>query len=312
VYGRLSRLNHNYFTHAWEQALTTIWQDYHTVYGHHNHSVSGTIKVAQHIKSPQLGNQRQLLVYLPPSYNNGSTERRYPVLYMQDGQNLFDSVTSFAGEWGVDEAMESLARQEGLEAIIVGIPNSGRGRLAEYSPFSDSQMGGGLGDKYVSFVAHTVKPIIDRDFRTLVDQPHCGIMGSSMGGLISLYAFFHCPNVFGFAGVMSPSLWFGHGRIFPYVQDAPHHPGKIYLDVGTREHGDDDDWSGVFARRTRSRQYYARVRHMKRLLVKKGYRPTQDLLHIEEKWANHNEAAWRRRLPKALRFFLKNATTNIR
>ena len=284
--------------------MTTIWHDYHTVYGHQSHSVSGTIKVAQNIQSPQLGNQRQLLVYLPPSYNIDSN-RNYPVLYMQDGQNLFDTATSFAGEWGVDEAMEKLAQQEGLEAIVVGIPNSGRTRLAEYSPFPDSQLGGGLGDKYLSFVVHTAKPLIDRDFRTLPDQPNCGIMGSSMGGLISLYAFFHCPDLFGFAGAMSPSLWFGHGRIFTYVRDAVYHPGKIYLDVGTREHG--DDWSGIFMRRTRSRQSYAQVRHLKRILVNKGYRPIHDLLHIEEKWANHNEAAWRRRLPKALHFFIKNS-----
>jgi predicted alpha/beta superfamily hydrolase len=290
--------------------LTTIWHDYHTVFGHQGHSVSGAIKVAQNVQSPQLGNQRQILVYLPPSYNKDSG-RRYPVLYMQDGQNLFDNATSFAGEWGVDEAMEELAHQEGLEAIVVGIPNAGRMRLAEYSPFPDSQLGGGLGDKYVAFVAYTVKPLIDRDFRTLLAQPQCGIMGSSMGGLISLYAFFHRPDVFGFAGVMSPSLWFGHGRIFPYVQDAAYHPGKIYLDVGTREHGDDDDWSGIFIRRTRSRQSYARVRQMKRILVSKGYRPIHDLLHIEEKWANHNEAAWRRRLPEALRFFLKQATATV-
>ena len=286
--------------------MTTIWHNYHTVFDRDDRSsVSGTIKVAQNIRSPQLSNQRHLLVYLPPSYNNG--HQHYPVLYMQDGQNLFDNATSFAGEWGVDEAMETLARQAGLEAIIVGIPNTGHMRLAEYSPFVDSQLGGGLGNKYVSFVAHTVKPIIDRDFRTLPNQPNCGIMGSSMGGLISLYAFFHCPDVFGFAGVMSPSLWFGHGRIFPYVREAAFHPGKIYLDVGTREHGD-DDWSGVFTRRTRSRQSYARVRRLKRILVNKGYRPIHDLLHIEEKWANHNEAAWRRRLPKALEFFIKQSS----
>lgn len=289
--------------------MTTIWHDYHTVYGHQGHSVSGTIKVAQNIQSPQLGNQRHLLVYLPPSYKNES-KRHYPVLYMQDGQNLFDNATSFAGEWGVDEAMENLAHQEGLEAIVVGIPNSGRNRLAEYSPFPDSQLGGGLGDKYLSFVAHTVKPLIDRDFRTLPDRSNCGIMGSSMGGLISLYAFFHCPDLFGFVGVMSPSLWFGHGRIFTYVRDAAYHPGKIYLDVGTREHG--DDWSGKLTHRTRSRQSYAQVRRMKRLLVSKGYRPIHDLLHIEEKWANHNEAAWRRRLPKALHFFIKNSATMTR
>ena len=287
--------------------MTTTWHDYYHAFEQHGHSVSGTIKVAHDIYSPQLNNRRHLLVYLPPSYAQSSSQR-YPVLYMQDGQNLFDNATSFAGEWGVDEVMEELARKKGLEAIIVGIPNAGPMRLAEYSPFPDSQMGGGQGDDYVAFVAHTIKPIIDRDFRTLPDKPNCGIMGSSMGGLISLYAFFHCPQAFGFAGVMSPSLWFGHGRILTYVQDADYHPGKIYLDVGTREHGDDDDWSGVFSRRTRSRKYYARVRYLKRMLVNKGYRPIHDILYVEEKWANHNEAAWRRRLPKALEFFIKNTS----
>lgn len=291
--------------------MKTIWHDYHTIFGHHGHSVSGTIKVAQAVASPQLGNQRHILVYLPPSYQH-AWHRHYPVLYMHDGQNLFDHATSFAGEWGVDEAMERLAHKKGLEAIVVGIPNTGAMRLAEYSPFRDSQLGGGLGDKYVDFIANTLKPIIDNDFRTLPDKPNCGIMGSSMGGLISLYAFFYRPDVFGFTGVMSPSLWFGHGRIFTYVQDAAYHPGKIYLDVGTREHGDDsDDWSGVFTRRTRSRRYYARVRRLKRVLVSKGYRPIKDLLHIEEKWANHNEDAWRRRIPKALQFFLKHTTVMI-
>jgi predicted alpha/beta superfamily hydrolase len=288
--------------------LTTIWHNYYQVFGYQGHLIKGNIKVTQDVYSPQLNNRRHLLVYLPPSYQPGH-DKRYPVLYMQDGQNLFDNATSFAGEWGVDEAMEELAQKQGLEAIIVGIPNTGQMRAAEYSPFPDSQMGGGLGDQYVAFVAHTVKPLIDRDFRTLPDKMNCGIMGSSMGGLISLYAFFHCPDVFGFTGVMSPSLWFGHGRIMTYVQDAAYHPGKIYLDVGTREHGE-DDWSGVFTRRTHSRQYYARVRHMKRILVNKGYRPIHDLLHVEEKWANHNEAAWRRRLPKALQFFLKHTTAD--
>lgn len=285
--------------------MTTTWYDYYQIYGNNGHSINGTVKVADEIYSPQLDNHRQLLVYLPPSYNK-DRHKYYPVLYMQDGQNLFDHATSFAGEWGVDESMEELARHKGLEAIVVGIPNAGHKRLSEYSPFPDSQLGGGQGNKYVDFVANTVKPLIDRDFRTLPNKPHCGIMGSSMGGLISLYAFFYCPDVFGFSGVMSPSLWFGHGRIFTYVKDAAYHPGKIYLDVGTREHGD-DDWTGVFNRRTRSRQYYARVRHMKRILVGKGYRPIRDLLHVEEKWANHNEAAWRRRLPKALQFFIRNS-----
>ena len=177
--------------------MTTTWHDYYHAFEQHGHSVSGTIKVAHDIYSPQLNNRRHLLVYLPPSYAQSSS-RRYPVLYMQDGQNLFDNTTSFAGEWGVDEAMEELAHKKGLEAIIVGIPNAGSMRLAEYSPFPDSQMGGGLGDNYVAFVVHTIKPIIDRDFRTLPDRSNCGIMGSSMGRPYQLIRIFPLP----------PSFWF--------------------------------------------------------------------------------------------------------
>jgi predicted alpha/beta superfamily hydrolase len=289
--------------HHLERSLTTIWHDYHTVYGRQGHSVIGTIKVAKGVHSPQLNNHRDILVYLPPSYHLGS--QRYPVLYMQDGQNLFDNVTSYAGEWGVDEAMELLARRQGLEAIIVGIPNAGVMRLAEYSPFVDTRHGGGQGNAYLAFIVETLKPMIDHDFRTLPNQRNCGLMGSSMGGLISLYGFFHYPHTFGFAGAMSPSLWFGHGKMFTYVEEVPYHHGKIYLDVGTREFGD-SDWSGESSQRVRSRQYYATVRRMKRVLAKKGYRPVRDLLHIEEQWANHSEAAWRRRLPDALQFFIKH------
>jgi predicted alpha/beta superfamily hydrolase len=176
------------------------------------HQVSGTIRVAPAVHSPELGNRRDILVYLPPSYHEG--EGRYPVIYMQDGQNLFDEATSYAGEWGVDETMEALGREEGLEAIIVGVPNMGIQRVDEYSPFRDRRLGGGRGDDYLRFLTQTLKPQIDRDFRTLGGRKHTGILGSSLGGLISLYGFFRAPAVFGFAGVMSPSLWFAGGAIY--------------------------------------------------------------------------------------------------
>ena len=278
---------------------TTNWHSY----THHNnghHTVVGTLKVARGIESPQLDNRRDVLVYLPPTYEKG--DRRYPVLYMHDGQNLFDAATSYAGEWRVDETMESLSREEGLEAIVVGIPNMGARRLDEYSPFVVPRYGGGLGDLYVAFIVNTVKPLIDGHFRTRPEKPHTGIMGSSMGGLISLYAFFRHPAVFGFAGIMSPSLWFAQAAIFPYVEAAPFHPGKIYLDAGTREFG--DSWPEVVTLRTRSRRYYGRVRHLKRILARKGYRPVRELLHVEGRGANHSEAAWADRLPGAIRFFL--------
>jgi predicted alpha/beta superfamily hydrolase len=276
------------------------WNEYRSVYpvqaGHH---VTGNLLVAEAVHSPQLNNDREIVVYLPPSYF--TSDRRYPVLYMHDGQNLFDYTASFAGEWGVDETMEALAEEEGLEAIVVGIPNMGVERLNEYSPFHDHS-GGGKGNQYLAFLTHTLKPLIDHYFRTLPARRHTGLMGSSMGGLISLYGYFHREHVFGFAGVMSPALWFGHSAIFDFVENAPYVPGRIYLDVGTREQGGS---LSALHKLANSRRTYGSVRRMKRVLVKKGYRLRHQLLYVEEKWAGHGEDAWRRRLPMALRFFME-------
>ena len=277
-----------------------IWQDYQEVYPKDSgHRVVGNVLVAQNVVSPQLNNGRDIIVYLPPSYTMSS--KRYPVLYMHDGQNLFDHATSYAGEWLVDETLEDLARNEGLEAIVIGISNNGAKRLDEYSPFVDHTYGGGQGNHYVSFIANTLKPLIDHEFRTLPQRRKTGIIGSSMGGLISLYAFFHREDIFGFAGAMSPSLWFAKGAIYGYIQTASYLPGKVYLDAGTRELGGSPH---AVAQRRESRRYYAGVRRMKRLLLNKGYRPIRDILYVEEQWARHSEEAWARRLPRALRFFL--------
>jgi predicted alpha/beta superfamily hydrolase len=189
----------------------------------------GTLEIIADVHSPQLWNRRDILVYTPASY--ARTDRRYPVLYMHDGQNLFDPTTSFAGEWGVDQAMES-AVPGGIQAIVVGIPNMGVDRTKEYSPFTDPRHGKGAGDAYLDFILGTLKPMIDERYRTRPDRESTGILGSSLGGLISLYAFFRAPSRFGFAGVMSPALWFAGTKIFPYVKEAANVPGRLYLDVG--------------------------------------------------------------------------------
>jgi len=283
---------------------TNNWHDYRKKgVADARHTVVGTLKVREHIWSPQLKNRRDILVHLPPSYEIGVERRRYPVLYMHDGQNLFDESSSFAGEWRVDETMHMLSQLE-LEAIIVGVPNMEKDRLAEYSPFHDPRHGPGRGDRYLAFLADTLKPLVDRDFRTLPDRAHTGIMGSSMGGLISLYGFFRRCDVFGFAGVMSPSFWYANRAIYDYVEQAPYAPGKIYMDVGTREYGGSVTEK---AARRQSRRHYAAVRRMKRILVKKGYRPRRDLLVVEERGAGHDEPSWARRLPLALHFLLSEA-----
>lgn len=155
------------------------------------------LEILPNFYSPQLDNRRDVLVHLPASYHRSG--RTYPVLYMQDGQNLFDPATSYAGDWKLGKVMATVARR-GLEAIVVGVPNMGPQRLAEYSPFVDPVKGGGAGDRYLDFLVETLKPAIDQRFRSRPEPAETGIAGSSMGGLLSLYGFFRYPPVFGFAG----------------------------------------------------------------------------------------------------------------
>ena len=277
----------------------TKWKDYLTLHNGQDHSVVGSLKVYQMLRSPQLKNERDILVCLPPSYSQ--SERHYPVIYMQDGQNLFDQEASYAGEWQVDETMAVLTK-EGLEAIIVGIPNAGRDRLAEYSPFPDMKHGGGRGDDYLAFVVNTVKPLIDQSFRSRPEREHTGIFGSSMGGLISLYAYFRHSQCFGFAGMMSPSVWFARPALSAYLRAAPFIPGKLYLDVGTQEYS--YQLSDRILFRLRSRRYVSVMRLLRKLLQEMGYQEGRDLRYVEDKGAGHSEAAWARRLPEALRFLL--------
>jgi enterochelin esterase-like enzyme len=171
--------------------------------------------------------------------------------------------------------------------------------MVEYNPYDDPHEGPGRGDAYVAFLVETVKPLIDADFRTLRAREYTGVMGSSMGGLISLYAFFRHPETFGLVGAVSPALGPARG-IFSFVEGATVSPGKAYMDVGTREGAGLEE--NVHMVGTFSRVYLALVRRMRDLLAGKGYRAGADLLYVEEKRAFHHESAWARRLPAALRF----------
>lgn len=255
--------------------------------------------------SPQLRNRRDVDVYLPASYASGIP---YPVVYMHDGQNLSDPSTAFSGTWELDATIDRLGWR-GIDAIYVGVHNS-RKRLAEYSPFPDPRHGGGNADDYLAFLVETLKPRVDRMFNTRRDRESTAVLGSSMGGLVSLYAYFRYPSVFGAAGVMSPSIWFGQGTILDFIHDARLPRGRLYLDVGTGE--------GAGTVRD--------VRRLGRLLVRKGFRrrrrPTTGtpgaralagerrsasssiLRYIEDAGARHTEAAWASRLEGALEFLL--------
>ncbi len=234
--------------------------------------------------SPQRRNRRIVDVYLPPSY--GDARRRYPVVYMQDGQNLADPATAFAGTWQLDEVLHDLSAR-GIEPIVVGIFNTPE-RLAEYSPFPDRRHGGGAASAYVSFVADTLKPRIDRMFRTRRQAASTAIVGSSMGGLLSVYAWFHRPDVFSHVAALSPSLWYGRERLFQFFESTRLPRGRIHLDVGTAE--------GPEALRD--------VRAFRRLLEQKGI--DGRLSYGEDRGAKHEEAAWSQRLGPALEFLLED------
>ena len=276
------------------------WIDYEEAYAGGGARVAGTVKVLRDVHSAELGNTRDILVYLPPSYPTAN--RTYPTLYMHDGQNLFDEATSFAGEWRVDDVLEELAA-EGLEAIVVGVPNTGAERLQEYSPFHDSRFGGGRAADYVKFVVETVRPLVDEAFRTTGDREGTATIGSSMGGMISLYAFFERPDVFGAVGAVSPSVGFAQGALIEYIERARFVGGRIYLDVGTLE-GRPRDRDPLELRREPG-AYVRKVREARDLLTRKGYREEVDLLYVEDEGGVHNEAAWARRFPRLVRFLLR-------
>lgn len=239
------------------------------------------------LRSPQLRNTRAIDVYLPAAYMMDG-RRRFPVVYMHDGQNLSDPSIAFGGNtWQLGATMERIA-QKGLDAVVVGVHNTGRSRLAEYSPYRDRRHGGGRGERYVRFLEQTLKPRIDARYRVRKDREATLVAGSSMGGLISLYAFFRQPSPFGGAAAMSPSIWFGGRGILHFIDAAPFVSGRLYLDAGTEE--------GAGTLRD--------ARALARVLRAKGYRH-RDFSYVEATGHRHQENDWADRLPHALEFLLR-------
>ncbi|HVF96653.1 MAG TPA: alpha/beta hydrolase-fold protein [Flavisolibacter sp.] len=181
---------------------------------------------------PQLNRHRRVWIYLPQSY--ATSNKKYPVLYMQDGQNLFDNATSSFGEWGVDEALDSLCMDKG-EVIVVGVDHGSEKRINEYSPFDTEQHGKGEGDAYVDFLANTLMPYINRHYRTKKSAGYTAVAGSSMGGLISFYAMLKYPNKFGAAGVFSPAFWVAPELKEYAIKRAPKVKGRMYFYAGDKE-----------------------------------------------------------------------------
>jgi len=208
------------------------WEDQ----GGSNHTAAENVVVMdEDFFMPQFNRTRRIWLYMPPDYETSG--KNYPVLYMHDGQNLFDAATSFAGEWEVDETLNLLFEAGKDVPIVVGIDNGGGDRIDEYTPWPSPDYGGGDGDLYAQFIVETLKPYIDANYRTKPEQPFTGVMGSSLGGLISHYIAVKYQDVFSKAGVFSPSYWF-NDSIYDFTYLAgKQQPVKFYIMGGTAESG---------------------------------------------------------------------------
>ncbi len=231
---------------------------------------------------PGLARSRRLRLCLPPSYAS-EPQRRYPVVYMHDGQNLFDAATSYAGEWGVDETLAALARETGFEALVVGIDNGAEKRNTEMAPYFHPGLGKAEGPAYLDFIAKTVKPYVDAGWRTRPEREHTALIGSSLGGLISHAAMLWHGEVFSRYGLFSPSYWAA-----PQLFDAT---AAARLPAGTRVH--------LYAGGREGAEMTGPAQRMHALLARQLPAPALSL-HIAPE-AGHNEAAWRAELPGALR-----------
>lgn len=236
------------------------------------------------IAAPQLDTLKTIWVYLPKNYEN--SEKRYPVVYMHDAQNLFDAETSYVGEWQVDEYMDSLTENE---SIIIGIEHGNEKRIDELTPFKHEKYGGGNGEAYLTFIKNTLKPHIDVTYRTKSDALNTTIFGSSLGGLISFYAAIKYPETFGKAGVFSPSFWFSE-QIYDLVRSTEiPESSKFYVLVGDEE-GDN---------------MVPDLQRMVALLKSKGVKEKQIEHHIIE-GGKHNEAFWRVHFGNAYQWLYAN------
>ncbi len=237
------------------------------------------------LRSPGLQNYRDVVVAVPPGHDR--SDARYPVVYMQDGQNLFDPATSYAGDWDLLATLAGWSRR-GLDAIVVGISNRGRFRRFEYSPFRDPEHGGGDGELYLGFLVDTVKPLVDASFRTRPEPGATAVAGSSLGGLVSLYALFRRPDVFGAAAGLSPSAWFADEALLAAAVPPGPPPRRLYLDAGTAEDA----------------TLVASVRRLRDRLAALGWSAAVGLRYREVAEGAHHESDWGRRFRGALPFLL--------
>jgi predicted alpha/beta superfamily hydrolase len=251
--------------------------------------LTGDIRIHENFSSRHLERSRRILVYLPPNYER-ARNWRYPVLYLHDGQNVFDGRTSFipGEEWEVDESAESLIRSRSIRPlIIVAIYNAGEFRVDEYTHAQNQRGQGGRADAYGHFLLEELMPFIDSRYRTRTEPRNIGIGGSSLGGLVTLYLGMRHLHRFGKLAIMSPSVWWNDRAIMKYIPDCHEtvRP-RIWLDVGTAE----------------GQRTVDDCRMLRKHLIRSGWHEGSELHYEEAEGAGHTEGAWRARVPQMLRF----------
>ena len=268
------------------------WEDCYEKTG--QNTLTGNFDIHRNFYSHYLDDTRTIMVYLPPGYNY--EDNHYPVLYLHDGQNVFDASTSYGGvEWRVDETAERLIREGRIRKIIMVAIYNDRDRDDEYTHTYDPSEGtGGKVENYGNFIVKELKPFIDSNYRTINKPEETAIMGSSLGGLCSLYLSWKYKKVFSLAGVISPSLWWDDRDIIKQIQEDQNFEGpeKIWLDAGTRE-GEDEDNDGLC-------EMVENARNLGEILIEKGYELNKNLFYLEAHGADHSENAWSNRVEQIL------------
>ena len=256
-----------------------------------HHSFSPIIKIISHeVEPPPLGRERRIAVMLPHDYDQ--TRKRYPVVYLQDGQNLFEHRSPF-GNWHVDKRMAKLSEQGMGDIIIVAIDHADSERIREFSPPEVTKFGASYGRQYARFMAEELKPYVDQNFRTRPDRQNTAIGGSSMGGLISIYSGLIYPEVYGKMMIFSPSLWLTPKIYFQAIDFFNPFYTKIYLYAGGKE----------------SKTMIPNIQRLKEALERKGLNSS----NVEFKFSIdpegvHDENRWGEEFPTAIKwlFFNKN------
>ena len=252
------------------------------------HTLTGDFRTHENFHSGFLEWDHTLIVFRPPGYD-ADPGRRYPVLYLHDGQNVFDQATSVGQEWRVDEtALGLITAGQIAPLLIVGIYNTGEHRIDEYTPTVDTdKKSGGKADQYGRMLIEEIKPFIDREYRTLPDAPNTGLGGSSLGGLLTMHLGIRHSGVFGKLAALSPSVWWDGKVIVREVNALPGKlPLRIWLDAGTQE----------------GEEVIADARALRDALVAKGWVVGQDLSYMEAEGAQHNEESWGSRVDSVLKF----------